>query len=171
MHEIIRTAAAVLLLLVSACSMDPQTGPGDTRWDRQSCERCRMMLSDRHYAAQVRVFPEANRSRVFYFDDIGCAIIWLQDKPWEANKATEIWVTDHRTGEWIDARAASYVENRITPMEYGLGAQREAAAEAIDFSAARAHVLSKEAQFHAHSRHLLDQLKAESKQPDTADDG
>ncbi len=152
----------VLLLVLSGCSGDPGTGPADVKWDRDACERCRMVLSDRHYAAQVRVFPEGKRSKVFFFDDIGCASLWLAGTPWEQDPKTEIWVTDYRTGEWIDARTATYVKERITPMEYGLGAQAEPVPGGIDFNAARVHVVEVEERFTQRGVQLLERFKEQA---------
>jgi hypothetical protein len=127
-----------------------------------------MVLSDRHYAAQVRVFPEGSRSRVLYFDDIGCASLWLVDKPWEQDPGTEIWVKDHGTGEWIDARRASYVQNKITPMEYGLGAQKDPVPGSMDFATARQHIARVEHRHNTRGEQLSDWLKQQAAERKTA---
>ena len=97
-----------------------------------------MVLSDRKFAAQIRVPPEEGkkRSRVYKFDDIGCAVLWLDQQHWQAGPAVEIWVVDRRDGQWIDARTAYYVPVQNTPMEYGLGAQREPVPGALSFEQA-----------------------------------
>ncbi|HXK56206.1 MAG: hypothetical protein KDI74_01935 [Gammaproteobacteria bacterium] len=151
------------LFLLIACSEDPGTGPAEVKWDRTVCERCRMVLSDRHLAAQVSYLPEGKkRSRIVQFDDIGCAILWLEDKRWKDDPETRIWVADHRNGEWINARTASYVPVKITPMAYGLGAQSEPAPGALDFTQAKAHVLEVEKRFDIHGVQLLDRLKQQA---------
>jgi hypothetical protein len=91
---------------------------------------------------------------VAFFDDIGCALIWLEDKPFRETPGTEIWVTDWRTGDWIDARSAVYVRGQVTPMEYGLGAQTEPVSEGLDFQGARDHILEVERRFNVHGAHL-----------------
>ena len=152
------------ILLLSGCGGDPGSGPVEVKWDRVTCERCRMVLSDRRHSAQVRVWSQdANqngKSRLFYFDDIGCAVVWLEDKPWRDDPRTEIWVNDWRNGEWIDARAASYLTGQETPMQYGLGAQPEPAEAALDYTAAKAHIFDVERRFNIHGGSL-----------DTAPDG
>jgi nitrous oxide reductase accessory protein NosL len=155
-------AALLLTLLLGACSGDPGAGPKEVKWDRDACERCRMVLSDRHYSAQVRVYPEGKRSKVFFFDDIGCAILWLEEQPWKADPKTEIWVTEHHSGKWIDARSATYVKEKITPMEYGLGAQTEPAPDGIGFAEARRHVIEVEERFTIRGVQLLDRLKEQA---------
>ena len=148
-----RIGAYTLALLVSACG-DPGTGPVDVKWDRVTCERCRMVLSDRHHAAQIRVREPDDRSRVHAFDDLGCALIWLEDKPARDDPGTEIWVNDWRTGDWIDARTAFYAPGQVTPMEYGLGAQPDPGPETLTFEQARARVFEVEHEYNVHGRRL-----------------
>ncbi len=143
----------LLALLLAACG-DPGTGPVDVKWDRIACERCRMVLSDRHHAAQVRVQDPGGGSSVYLFDDLGCALIWLEDKPAKADPSAEIWVNDWRTGDWIDARTAYYVPNQVTPMEYGLGAQSDPAPGTLSFDQAREHVFEVERKYNVHGGHL-----------------
>lgn len=142
-----------LTLFIAACG-DPGTGAVDLRFDRATCERCRMVLSDRHHAAQVRLKTPDGGSRVYPFDDLGCALVWLEGQPGRGDPATEIWVADWRTGDWIAARNASYVPGQVTPMEYGLGAQPDAAPGTLSFDQARAHVFEVERRYNVHGGHL-----------------
>lgn len=137
-------------LLVAGCSQQPDTGPVEIRWDKEGCERCAMSVGDRNYSAQVRGGPAETKTRVYKFDDIGCAVIWLDKQTWKDNPRTEIWVTDYRNGKWIDARQASYISGKVTPMGYGLGAQPEPAVGAMDFSAASKHIYGIENREHKH---------------------
>ncbi|MET0092982.1 MAG: hypothetical protein ABW120_05585, partial [Sedimenticola sp.] len=81
----------LLVPLLVACNSDPGTGAVEAKWDRDSCERCRMVLSDRKHSAQVRQPMPNGKSKVLMFDDIGCASLWLEDKPWRDDPRTEIW--------------------------------------------------------------------------------
>lgn len=146
--------SALAITLLTACSGDPGSGPLDPKWDRFACERCRMVLSDRKHSAQVRLPKADGRSQVLFFDDIGCAVIWLDDKPSRDDPSTEIWVTDWRTGDWIDARQAHYLTGQLTPMEYGLGAQAEPTHGAMGFAAAREHLFEVEQKYNVHGGHL-----------------
>jgi hypothetical protein len=102
------------------------------------------------HAAQIRV-PDANaRSKVYFFDDLGCALVWLEDRGPGERPGTEIWVTDWRDGHWIDARSAHYLPGQQTPMAYGFGAQQDPAPEAIDFEQARESILAREDGHHQH---------------------
>lgn len=134
-------------ILVIACSGDPGTGPVEVKWDRDSCERCRMVLSDRLYSAQIRGGLEGKKTRVYKFDDIGCAVLWLEQQSWHTDPRTEMWVTDYRTGAWIDARSAFYVKDRITPMAYGLGAQVDYVDGALTYAQAVEHIHEVEHRF------------------------
>lgn len=144
-----------MLVLLAACSGDSGTGPTDVKWDRDACDRCRMVLSDHLHAAQIRYFPEGKtRSRVAHFDDFGCASLWLEAQPWRDDPRTEFWVTEHRSGAWIDARQAVFVMGEHTPMAYGLGAQAEPLADGLTFEQARAQVAATEAQYNQHTQPL-----------------
>jgi len=129
---------AALLLLVS-CSQQPQTGPVEVKFDRDTCLHCGMAVSDRHYAAQVRGGP---KNQAYKFDDFGCAISWLNKQPWANDPSTEIWVADFHDGIWLDARSARYLGGKTTPMAYGFGASKEALKGSISFDEARKKVLA-----------------------------
>jgi nitrous oxide reductase accessory protein NosL len=128
--------------LLPACARDDGHGPGKVHWDRDTCKRCNMAVSDRHYAAQVRGGPKREALK---FDDIGCALFWLQEQkiPWAEAPDTEIWVADYRTGEWLDARKAYYLAGKTTPMAYGFAALAQAEPGSLDFAAMRAALLAK----------------------------
>jgi nitrous oxide reductase accessory protein NosL len=108
-----------LFLAFSGCEKKPVGGVSKMHWDRDMCERCKMAISERKYALQL-IDPKTKKS--YKFDDIGCAILWLDEEhiPW-ADSAI-IWITDAKTGEWIDAREALYTDDSITPMAFGFAA-------------------------------------------------
>ena len=45
----------------------------EIKWDRDTCVRCSMVISDRRFAAQLRGGPE---NTAFKFDDPGCLAFW-----------------------------------------------------------------------------------------------
>lgn len=149
-----RRLPLLLFLVLFGCSGDPGTGPVEVVWDRDVCARCNMVLSDRFHAAQVRFSPPDKTSQVRMFDDFGCALLWLDQQPWRTDLAVEIWVSDHRNGDWIDAKTAHYRTHQLTPMEYGLGAQLQASGDTLDFDQAKAHVLEVERRYNVHGAHL-----------------
>jgi copper chaperone NosL len=139
----------VLALLLAGCG-EQTTGPIDLRFDRATCERCRMVLSDPRHAAQVRLTAADGRSVVYPFDDIGCAVVWLETRPERDAPDTEFYVSDWRTADWIDAASAAYVPGQVTPMGYGLGAQPDAAPGTLSFAEAKAHIFDVERTFNVH---------------------
>ena len=131
-----------LALSLVACDSKPKTGPDQVRWDRDVCERCRMVVSDHHFAAQVR---RGIGHPAIRFDDLGCALIWLEQQPWGSESGVELWVTDYESGDWLDAYSARYVLAQRTPMDYEVGATRKHGNMTISFADARKHIFAVEA--------------------------
>ena len=156
-------ALLLLPLWLAGCSDSPQTGPVPVHFDRDICARCRMVLSDPRFVAEVRWFPGEGRSRVEKFDDIGCAVLWLEEQPFRDDPRTEIWVVDHRSRDWIDARRAYYVPLKGSPMEYNLGAQADPAPGALDFQQAKARIHEVEARFNVHGEQLRRRLEEQAR--------
>jgi copper chaperone NosL len=130
----------VVFFLVS-CDDMPESGPVEIKWDRDVCERCKMAISDPKHAAQIRV----SKTKVLKFDDIGDAILYLQDhQDIKKNKNFEIWVTDYQTGNWIDAQRAFYVQQNHTPMEFGFSAAVGKQKNSIDYQQMIKGVIKKE---------------------------
>jgi len=112
----------LLLFMILGCEKKEIGAVDKIHWDRDMCERCKMAISERKYAFEV-INPKSGK--VYKFDDIGCAVLWLDEEkiPWK-DKAI-MWITDAKTGEWIDARKAFYTDDSITPMAYGFAAYSE----------------------------------------------
>lgn len=146
------------------CSDEPDTGPVKVHFDRDTCTRCRMVLSNPRFVAEVRWFPKGRHSKVKKFDDVGCATLWLDGQPFRDDPKTEIWVADYRNTKWIDARTAYYVALNSSPMEYGLGAQSDPAEGALDFEQAKAHIREIEEKFNVHGLQLKQRLEEQARQ-------
>ncbi|MBT3226025.1 MAG: protein NosL [Deltaproteobacteria bacterium] len=117
MNKLLILLFAGLLLLTSCKKGNKEQLPVDFVWDRVVCEECKMALSDPNYSAQV-IDPDG---KPHYFDDIGCAILWLRRQPWR--KKSRTWVNDVNTKKWIDAEKANWVYGDTkTPMGYGFAA-------------------------------------------------
>lgn len=108
------------------------------KWDRDNCTRCKMSISDRRFAVQIR--GGANNT-FFKFDDIGCATTWraekLKEHPWMTDAATRFWVAafDGKGDKWLDARQAHYLSGKTSPMGYNYAAFAESQANTIAFDA------------------------------------
>ncbi len=131
-------AVGLLVLMIIACKGgNEEQLPVDFVWDRVACEECKMALSDRHYSAQVI----DHNGRAYFFDDIGCAILWLQRQPWKDRART--WVNDVKTTEWIEASKANWLAgDPQTPMGYGFAATLSLVENALDYETVKKRMLS-----------------------------
>ena len=127
--RIISVTIGLFLLIIAACKGgNEEQLPVDFVWDRVACEECKMALSDRHYSVQV-IHPNG---QAHFFDDIGCAILWLQRQPWQDKART--WVNDVKTAEWIEASKANWTDgDPQTPMGYGFAATLTPVENALDY--------------------------------------
>lgn len=135
--------AALAILPVAGCFEGDQSGPVEIHWDRDTGELCQMMISDARFVAQIRGGP---KRKVYKFDDIGCAVNWLNEKPWAGDAETEIWVAEVTSTRenviWLNARDAYYVTGEMTPMNYGFSALRHGRSGSIDFVAMTNKILT-----------------------------
>lgn len=123
-------------------------GMHPVKWDRDTCVRCNMVISDRRFAAEMR---GGEKNTVFKFDDIGCLVFWLRDKaaqfPWMSEPATRLWVAEY-SGDagapvrWLDPRAAHFIAGRISPMGYNMAAVPAARPDSVDYEAMRRYILA-----------------------------
>ena len=134
-----------LAALLSACGASGwPAGMAEIKWDRDTCVRCRMAISDRRFAAQVRGGP---KDQVFKFDDIGCVIFWLKEQAWGNEPSVRLWVADAASKPdrltWIDPRQAHYVGGKTSPMGYNFAAYSEAPTGSISFTEMREQLFRK----------------------------
>ncbi len=111
----------LLTILFLGCEKGDNQAPAKIQWDRDMCDRCVMVLSDRKHTLQLK---DPNTRRVYKFDDIGCMVLWFNEENIEYKESVAIWITDTNTGEWINAREAFYTTNNITPMAFGFSAYK-----------------------------------------------
>jgi copper chaperone NosL len=116
---------AALLVLGGAA---PATGPAEIHYGRDACDRCRMHLSARGFAAERR----DEKGALHKYDDIGCMLIAASHAP-----SGETWVEDHAGSGFVALLSATLVagDGLGTPMNYGVVAFREPA-QAAAFAAA-----------------------------------
>ena len=109
-------ALLILLVFAISCSDKPESGPVEIYYGEDICERCKMIISEREFAAQYRL----SNGETVKFDDIGCMIHYFHiENPVDSDS---IYVTDYRSGNWINAKEAHFLwsDNIITPMHYGV---------------------------------------------------
>ncbi|MGP1450461.1 MAG: hypothetical protein ACTTJS_04970 [Wolinella sp.] len=115
-----------MLFLLGCGEMD--TTAGKLHLDRDVCERCKMIISEKNHALEV--INKSERKR-YYFDDIGCLALWVRDNKISWIPEAIIYVGEFNTGEWIDAKSALWVEGHTTPMAFGYAAYAQQKRESI----------------------------------------
>jgi len=133
--------AGVGALLAGCTSSAQRRGPVAVHWDREPCASCRMVISDRRFATQLRGGPDAS---AFKFDDLGCAIGWLEQQPWGRDTAVKVWVTGPTAAsavQWEDASHARFQRRHGSPMGYDFAPTTADDPQGVSFTAARDAVL------------------------------
>ncbi|RLA73032.1 MAG: hypothetical protein DRG24_01330 [Epsilonproteobacteria bacterium] len=143
----------LLTLSFMGCEKRPVDELHKVHWDRDMCERCKMVVSDRKHTVQV-INPQSGRS--YMFDDIGCMVLWFDEEKIEWKNAAIVWITDVDNGEWIDAKKAFYDTMNLTPMAYGIGAHKDRLTikegeEVLEYDAISARILQIENQLNKKS--------------------
>ncbi len=133
---------AALLLLLFGCENKTVVISGNTAQEAINfqkggvrCSECQMVIEDYPYTAQL-VTPEG---KTYFFSDVGSFVKWQQGKDFKGNEKVWVWALD--TKRWINAKAAFYTTNEITPMEYGFGAYENQTETMIDFDTMKMKML------------------------------
>lgn len=115
--------------LLSGCNDQKDLSAKDPVWDRQVCDRCQMALSDRYFAAQIL---DKQTGKRFYFDDLGCALVWMKAKSGKPIDQFILYATAADSGKWLDVRKSVIARTFVTPMSYGFGVLKSSADVAAD---------------------------------------
>lgn len=125
---------------LAGCSKSAE-GTEEIHYGRESCAKCGMIISDPHFAAEIRGGPDRQLKK---FDDAGCAVNWLEAQEWRADSTTAFWVMDADTGQsWLMAKTAWYKPGAMSPMNYGYSAHPQKQDQMVDFDTMKAAALSK----------------------------
>jgi len=110
----------LLFLGFTACRDRIDTGPHAVHYGEDVCERCRMIISDKRFAAQFIT----GRGEAKKYDDIGCMADDLKDARKRGETPLGVYISDYNTGEWLDAGKAFYLQNSElkSPMGYNIAA-------------------------------------------------
>lgn len=122
--------AAFAVLAVASCKQSD--GPVEPVWGKEPCAHCKMLVSDKRYAAQA--IDQAGEHR--FFDDVGCMVLWVDAH----QPAAPAWVRESSSGTWLDARTAHYLQGARTPMDFGMEARADGS---LGFEAMRNAVLER----------------------------
>jgi len=133
----VRVVVAGLVLAALACGASGVTPPVAWASGTYACSSCRMTVVDRHFASQLVTPGEEPR----VFDDMGCLASYLAKQP--AVAGAVVYVSDHRTGDWVPATDAVYtrVESLRAPMGSHIVAHRDRASRDADPQAAGGSVV------------------------------
>lgn len=129
----LKTAIALVCTLAAIGCGRAELTPATLEVGREACAYCRMTVSDSHLASQVLAPGELPK----FFDDLGCLNHFLTGTT-EVPTGSVIYVTDHRTNEWVAADTAVFVRvpALATPMGSHLVAYGSAELRAADPGAA-----------------------------------
>jgi len=111
-----------LMIITVGCEQRDPNEPHKVHFDRDMCERCKMVISDRNYVAQI---VDVEKNRAYNFDDIGCAVIWMDKNSEKFSKKHKFFVADKSTGEFIETINANWTTGSTTPMDFGISASKE----------------------------------------------
>lgn len=79
------------------------------------CSTCNMDVEALEYSVEVI----AKNANTYFFDDIGCVVLWLKDNSLAIEK---IMVQTLDTYQWVEAKKAWYSRIAHDPMGYGFAA-------------------------------------------------
>jgi len=116
-----KLALLFVMVLVFSCKNDPQTGPVEIYYGEDICENCKMIISEKDFAAQYKL----STGKTVKFDDLGCMFHYMKGE--EKAQIDAVYVMDYDSKQWIDGESAYYVwtDNISTPMGHGIVALRD----------------------------------------------
>jgi len=79
------------------------------------CSECKMDIENLEYLAELITIE----GDTYFFDDIGCVILWLEKHQPHISKILTQTLDTHK---WIEAKQAWYSRISPSPMGYGFGA-------------------------------------------------
>ncbi len=112
--------AAALTVVGSACRQAPPHGPPEVHWGEDACAQCRMIVSERRFAAALWL-RDRGRYEPRVFDDVGCLVRYLHGRDETTVMGPWVWPYRGASG-WKLAREAAFVRapGLETPMGYGI---------------------------------------------------
>ncbi len=117
----VKLALLIICILTISCGDKPKEGPAEIYYGEDICERCKMIISEKDFAAQYKL----SNGKYVKFDDLGCLFYYMEE---EKESISNIYVVDYGSKEWIDGQEAYYVwsEKITTPMGHGILAVKNA---------------------------------------------
>jgi copper chaperone NosL len=118
-RRIVQLTLLVLAAIATVRCSAP--GPGVIHYDTDSCDHCRMTISDPRFAAQL----VTRTGKVYRFDDPGCLAAFLASRQVTPETVHSIWTNDYAHPErLLRAEESTFVvSDRIrSPMNGGMAA-------------------------------------------------
>ena len=108
--------SAFLLLFTVACTVEPQK----IEYGKDQCNFCKMTIMDMRFGSEIVL----TTGKPFKFDDISCAVSFVENKYIEIDKIHKTYVVDYSTGELVDSESAFYLSSNSlrSPMGSNLAA-------------------------------------------------
>ena len=102
-----------LILLITACG---EPTPQPIHIGSDTCDHCRMMISDREFASQTL----NNQGRAFKFDSVECMAAFDQTNE-QRDNLHSLWVPNFLLpDEWVNATEAVYLHSQTLRSPMGL---------------------------------------------------
>ena len=104
----------VISVMAMGCTPREETLPR-IRYGEETCDRCRMIISERRFASAYRTNDNILRK----FDDLGCAVLHRAEQD---EQIKQFWAYDYEETAWLDKAQAFFVHSKdlLTPMGYGI---------------------------------------------------
>lgn len=116
--------------------VNEQKIPMEVKDNSVQCPQCHMYIVGKKDTAQVI----SKEGKTYFFDDIGCAILWSRDTK-VALESVVFWVYTKDSLKWINANDAFYSVIDETPMHYGFGSYEKEEKGMISFDEMRLRML------------------------------
>ncbi len=91
--------------------------PLEVKDNKVQCPQCHMFIVGKAHTVQIIT----SDNKTHFFDDPGCAVLWLNEQKIDA-KETTIWFFTQDTKKWKKAEDVLFSISDSTPMHYGFGA-------------------------------------------------
>lgn len=102
MRAALRLALAVLVMVVAGCKADD--GPRALRVGEDSCEYCKMAISDVRYGGELRT----TTGRILTFDAVECLASYIAAAG-DSARFEGVWVADFQGGGMVAVDSARFV--------------------------------------------------------------
>jgi len=118
--------ALIIAIFLTACNSSHSTTANALSKEIRVCPQCNMELAPSNiHSAYLQKGDD-----IYYFDDIGCMVLWSHDNNVDTHRAKVFSLDTHK---YIDAASASYTMGEKTPMSYGFSAYEKSVDGAMDF--------------------------------------